>query len=45
MLLRIVCSVITCLLSVQAIDGDCNQTGQMIASLLDWPQVQPYSVV
>ncbi len=31
---------IVVLLSVQAIDGDCNQTGQMIASLLDWPQVQ-----
>jgi hypothetical protein len=23
----------------QAIDDDCNQTGQMIAALLDWPQV------
>ncbi|XP_033912370.2 electron transfer flavoprotein subunit beta-like [Acipenser ruthenus] len=22
----------------QAIDGDCNQTGQMTAALLDWPQ-------
>lgn len=22
----------------QAIDDDCNQTGQMLASLLDWPQ-------
>ena len=26
-------------LSLQAIDGDCNQTGQMTAALLDWPQV------
>ncbi len=25
-------------LGKQAIDGDCNQTGQMLASLLDWPQ-------
>lgn len=23
----------------QAIDDDCNQTGQMTAALLDWPQV------
>lgn len=23
----------------QAIDDDCNQTGQMLAALLDWPQV------
>ena len=23
----------------QAIDGDCNQTGQMTAALLGWPQV------
>src|SRR3546814_18218332 len=22
----------------QAIDDDCNQTGQMLAELLDWPQ-------
>src|SRR3546814_19369417 len=22
----------------QAIDGDCNQTGQMLAALLGWPQ-------
>src|SRR5271165_1307284 len=22
----------------QAIDDDCNQTGQMLAALLDWPQ-------
>lgn len=26
------------LLGKQAIDGDCNQTGQMLAALLDWPQ-------
>ena len=26
------------LLGKQAIDDDCNQTGQMLASLLDWPQ-------
>jgi len=26
------------LLGKQAIDDDCNQTGQMTASLLDWPQ-------
>jgi electron transfer flavoprotein beta subunit len=25
-------------LGKQAIDDDCNQTGQMLASLLDWPQ-------
>ena len=24
----------------QAIDDDCNQTGQMTAALLDWPQVR-----
>lgn len=24
----------------QAIDDDCNQTGQMLAALLDWPQVK-----
>ena len=23
---------------LQAIDDDCNQTGQMVAGLLDWPQ-------
>lgn len=23
----------------QAIDDDCNETGQMTAALLDWPQV------
>lgn len=30
------------LLSVptQAIDDDCNQTGQMTAGFLDWPQVR-----
>ena len=27
------------LFSCQAIDDDCNQTGQMTAALLDWPQV------
>ena len=27
------------LCSLQAIDDDCNQTGQMVAALLDWPQV------
>lgn len=26
------------MLGKQAIDDDCNQTGQMIAALLDWPQ-------
>jgi electron transfer flavoprotein beta subunit len=26
------------ILGKQAIDDDCNQTGQMLASLLDWPQ-------
>lgn len=26
------------LLGKQAIDNDCNQTGQMLAGLLDWPQ-------
>lgn len=25
-------------LGKQAIDGDCNQTGQMLAALLNWPQ-------
>jgi len=24
---------------MQAIDDDCNQTGQMTAAFLDWPQV------
>ncbi len=28
----------------QAIDGDCNQTGQMLASLLNWPQVRHAAV-
>lgn len=27
------------LMGKQAIDDDCNQTGQMLAALLDWPQV------
>eukprot|EP00798_Chlamydomonas_sp_ICE-L_P013174 gene13174-30660_t len=27
-----------CLLGKQAIDDDCNQTGQMLAGLLSWPQ-------
>lgn len=27
-----------CFLGKQAIDNDCNQTGQMLAGLLDWPQ-------
>ena len=26
------------ILGKQAIDNDCNQTGQMLAALLDWPQ-------
>jgi electron transfer flavoprotein beta subunit len=26
------------ILGKQAIDSDCNQTGQMLAALLDWPQ-------
>lgn len=25
--------------SPQAIDDDCNQTGQLLAAMLDWPQV------
>lgn len=25
-------------LDLQAIDDDCNQTGQMVAGLLNWPQ-------
>ena len=24
---------------LQAIDDDCNQTGQMLSALLNWPQV------
>jgi electron transfer flavoprotein beta subunit len=27
------------ILGKQAIDDDCNQTTQMLAGLLDWPQV------
>jgi electron transfer flavoprotein beta subunit len=27
-----------CILGKQAIDDDCNQTGQMLAALLNWPQ-------
>ena len=27
-----------CILGKQAIDNDCNQTGQMLAGLLNWPQ-------
>jgi electron transfer flavoprotein beta subunit len=26
------------ILGKQAIDDDCNQTGQMLAALLGWPQ-------
>ena len=26
------------LMGKQAVDDDCNQTGQMLAGLLDWPQ-------
>ena len=29
-----------CNVVCQAIDDDCNQTGQMTAALLDWPQVE-----
>uniref|UniRef100_A0A9J7XWK4 Electron transfer flavoprotein subunit beta n=1 Tax=Cyprinus carpio carpio TaxID=630221 RepID=A0A9J7XWK4_CYPCA len=29
------------ILGKQAIDDDCNQTGQMTAALLDWPQRSP----
>lgn len=32
-------------LGKQAIDDDCNQTGQMLASLLDWPQATFASAV
>ncbi len=28
----------SCILGKQAIDDDCNQTGQMLAALLGWPQ-------
>ena len=31
--------------SVQAIDDDCNQTAQMTAALLDWPQVSTFKIV
>ncbi len=31
------------LLGKQAIDDDCNQTAQMTAALLEWPQVCPLS--
>uniref|UniRef100_A0A8C5WDC7 Electron transfer flavoprotein alpha/beta-subunit N-terminal domain-containing protein n=1 Tax=Leptobrachium leishanense TaxID=445787 RepID=A0A8C5WDC7_9ANUR len=31
-------NVILVLLGKQAIDDDCNQTGQMTVGLLDWPQ-------
>ena len=31
-------SVCFLLYYLQAIDDDCNQTGQMIAGLLNWPQ-------
>src|SRR3954470_19268965 len=27
-----------CIVGKQAIDDDCNQTGQMLAALLNWPQ-------
>lgn len=26
----------------QAIDDDCNQTGQMLSALLNWPQVSRF---
>lgn len=29
-------------LGKQSIDGDCNQTGQLLAGMLDWPQVSFY---
>ena len=32
------------ILGKQAIDGDNNQTAQMTAALLDWPQVKLTSV-
>lgn len=32
-----------CEIQFQAIDDDCNQTGQMTASLLDWPQVKSFN--
>ncbi len=33
------------ILGKQAVDDDCNQTGQMLASLLDWPQATFASTV
>jgi electron transfer flavoprotein beta subunit len=39
--LRAVCAEVEpglVILGKQAIDDDCNQTGQMLAALLDWPQ-------
>ncbi|NHN85172.1 electron transfer flavoprotein subunit beta/FixA family protein [Acetobacter musti] len=33
------------ILGKQAVDDDCNQTGQMLASLLDWPQATFASAV
>jgi len=33
------------ILGKQAIDDDCNQTGQMLAALLDWPQATLASAV
>ncbi|GGI54768.1 electron transfer flavoprotein subunit beta/FixA family protein [Oxalicibacterium solurbis] len=33
------------ILGKQAIDDDCNQTGQMLAALLDWPQATAVSQV
>ena len=36
MVLKEKCDLV--LMGKQAIDNDCNQTGQMLASLLDWPQ-------
>lgn len=34
-----------CLLGKQSIDGDNNQTGQMLASLLNWPQATFASLI
>ncbi|KAI9081806.1 hypothetical protein K1719_036068 [Acacia pycnantha] len=33
-----VAKILRALVVVEAIDDDCNQTGQMIAGLLNWPQ-------
>ena len=33
------------ILGKQAIDDDCNQTGQMLAALLDWPQATAVSQI